>query len=852
MRRPFGGRYGHEEATAGWCIAVNRRVPQIAWYRFRVTWRRRRGGYLTVVLLVGLLGGLAMATVAAARRTQSSFPAFLARTNSSDLAVSLGSSGGQGGNGYFPDVLKQAPRLPHVKGAESAVIVIYSALVTPGGTHQFDVTAPILGSVDGAFFNHDRFTVTRGRMAKPDRADEIMVNELEAEKLGLHVGQVVNVEVDSTKTNGPQEHVDVKVVGIGVGNSGVVQDDVDRSPLIIATPAFTRPLLDCCVYGTLLLVQLDHGSRDVPIVEREFRGALPQQIGFQFQDESLTVAQAERAIKPEALALGVFGAIAAAATLVIAGQAVARQLRIGAEDLGVLRALGADPRMTASDGLAGNVGAVVIGSLLAVVVGVALSPLAPIGPVRKVGHAPGVAVDWTVLGVGLAVLIVGLGAVAIATVVRESPHRVARREQVALRGSSVVRMAGSSGLPAPAVAGIGFALDAGRGRTAVPVRSAMAGAALATIVMVTTLTFGSSLHTLVSRPALYGWNWSYALQSEGPIPPQTQTMLDHDPDVAAWSGEYFVSVQLDNQPVPAIAATTGASVAPPILSGHALDAPDQIVLGAATLAHLHKHVGDTVAASLASLGGPSTSGPSQSLRIVGTATMPAVASSGVDHTSMGTGALLATKLLPDSVLHTYGALSGPATAFVRFRDGANPTAARRSLQRITDTTNRMFAANPDFSTFGTVVALLPVQHPAEIVNYRSMGDTPAILAGGLAAGAIVALGLTLAASVRRRRRDLALLKTLGFTRRQLAATVGWQASIPAIIGITVGVPVGIALGRWLWILFAREIYAVPEPTVPVVSVVFVALGALVLANLVAALPGRSAARTPAALVLRTE
>ena len=51
-------------------------------------------------------------------------------------------------------------------------------------------------------------------------------------------------------------------------------------------------------------------------------------------------------------------------------------------------------------------------------------------------------------------------------------------------------------------------------------------------------------------------------------------------------------------------------------------------------------------------------------------TMPAVASSGVDHTSMGTGALLATKLLPDSVLHTYGALSGPATAFVRFRDGA--------------------------------------------------------------------------------------------------------------------------------------------------------------------------------------
>jgi ABC-type lipoprotein release transport system permease subunit len=133
-----------------------------------------------------------------------------------------------------------------------------------------------------------------------------------------------------------------------------------------------------------------------------------------------------------------------------------------------------------------------------------------------------------------------------------------------------------------------------------------------------------------------------------------------------------------------------------------------------------------------------------------------------------------------------------------------------------------------------------------------MGATPSLLAAGLAAGAIVALGLTLAASVRRRRRDLALLKTLGFTRRQLAATVAWQASVAVIIGVALGVPFGIALGRWLWILFAREIYAVPRPTVPVLSVVLVALGALVLANVVAALPGRSAARTPAALILRAE
>ena len=80
--------------------------------------------------------------------------------------------------------------------------------------------------------------------------------------------------------------------------------------------------------------------------------------------------------------------------------------------------------------------------------------------------------------------------------------------------------------------------------------------------------------------------------------------------------------------------------------------------------------------------------------------------------------------------------------------------------------------------------------------------------------------------------------------------VAWQASVAAAVGIIVGVPVGVALGRWLWDLFARDIYAVPLPTVPALEVVLVALGALVLANLVAAVPGQMADRTPTALALR--
>jgi ABC-type lipoprotein release transport system permease subunit len=164
---------------------------------------------------------------------------------------------------------------------------------------------------------------------------------------------------------------------------------------------------------------------------------------------------------------------------------------------------------------------------------------------------------------------------------------------------------------------------------------------------------------------------------------------------------------------------------------------------------------------------------------------------------------------------------------------------------------RVLAASNGNSVADTV-DLLPAQRPAEIVNYRTMGAMPTILAGGLAAGAVGGLGLTLVASVRRRRRDFALLKTLGFTRGQLAAAVAWQSSAIAVIGLVIGLPVGIAFGRWLWLAFARQLSAVPDPVIPAASIALAALGALLLANIVAALPGRWAARTPAAEVLRAE
>jgi hypothetical protein len=128
-------------------------------------------------------------------------------------------------------------------------------------------------------------------------------------------------------------------------------------------------------------------------------------------------------------------------------------------------------------------------------------------------------------------------------------------------------VAARSGAPVSAVAGVRFALEPGYGRTAVPVRSALADATLAVAIVVATLTFGSGLATLVSHPPLYGWNWSYALEGF-PVPPQAVSLLRRDPLVAAWSGVSFADAQIDGQTVPVLLTSTRARLTPPILSGH--------------------------------------------------------------------------------------------------------------------------------------------------------------------------------------------------------------------------------------------------------------------------------------------
>jgi ABC-type lipoprotein release transport system permease subunit len=159
------------------------------------------------------------------------------------------------------------------------------------------------------------------------------------------------------------------------------------------------------------------------------------------------------------------------------------------------------------------------------------------------------------------------------------------------------------------------------------------------------------------------------------------------------------------------------------------------------------------------------------------------------------------------------------------------------------------ATDPDADGPPTVVA---TQRPAEIVNYRSMGTTPALMALLLTIAATSALALTLIASVRSLRRDFAILQSLGFTRRQIGAAVAWQSTFTVALGVLIGVPVGIVAGRWLWDTFAHHINVPAEPTISVALILVVVAAALLLANIIAVVPRLIAAKTQTLSLLRAE
>ena len=299
-------------------------------YRSAVGWKRQRAGYLLLVLLVGLAGGVALGSVAAARRTASSFSTFLAATNPSDLMI-VPAGGGPGPEPphlaqRLTDAVRAYPQVKHVESYQAlSASFVHSGRVDG---RSLDGNVLLVSSVDGLLFNQDRLAVTSGRMADPSRVNEVMVTQGAASALGLHLGQTVTVAIDAGSHAGsaPARRIALKVVGIGLLNREVVQDQIAQFPTyIVGTPALARTLASDDKTLVYLGVQLRNGTTNVAAVERRWNST--ERFFTDFQVTSQLQAEAEQAIRPEALALGAFGLIAALAALFLGIQVIARRIR---------------------------------------------------------------------------------------------------------------------------------------------------------------------------------------------------------------------------------------------------------------------------------------------------------------------------------------------------------------------------------------------------------------------------------------------------------------------------------------------------------------------------------------------
>jgi putative ABC transport system permease protein len=356
------------------------------------------------------------------------------------------------------------------------------------------------------------------------------------------------------------------------------------------------------------------------------------------------------------------------------------------------------------------------------------------------------------------------------------------------------------------------------------------GAVVSIIALSAAYTFGASLDHAVATPRLFGQQWDAIVDGQFSGIITGALHVDDDPSFEAVAGGSYGTIVVGGTVVPAVGIDQlRGSTFPTLLEGRAPSRPDEIVLGSSTLKRIHKQVGDNVEV-------PGDTAL-RSLRIVGRSVFPAFGIGGFSPTSLGEGAALTIEGLGGSDLPPgqYSFL------LVRYTD--RPGA--ESVRRVNNACE--IAVNEE----NNLCYVLRRQAPPEISSYADVRNVPWLLTGLLAALAAATLAHGLLATVRRRRRDLAILKTLGFKRRQISATVAWQATTLALIAL-IGIPFGVVLGRWGWTALADQLGIPAEPRTPLGAIVLTIPAALILANLAAALPARSAARTRPALVLRSE
>jgi len=789
--------------------------------------RQRLATHVGLALLIGFVLGLSLFSLAGARRTQSSFPRFLREAEASTVNV--------GYVGFYDAEANRAiAELPQVERSRT---------FTSFDTFIFDDEVPeartfeATGTFDGEFFDQDRFTATRGRLPDRTRVDEVAINELAAEVSGYEVGDEVILRTYPREAAGapdfsesppePADTVVATIVGIGVFPDEVLQDEVDHITRLLLTPAFSTSVADYHTFSVQYLT-LRRGDADVAAVQAAVAEIYPPG-STTTRVTSLDTARALQATRPLAIALAAFGVVVGLAGVLLVSQAISRLLRRDRADDAALRSIGMTRAALLRTALASLIATIVAGVVLAVLFAVVASPLMPIGPVRRVEGAHHVSADLAVLGIGaviaIALLTVVTSAIAWSQLRARSTSSTTTRPPRAL-----VALAQRAALKPPTVVGVRAALSTDG--TSSSNGSVLLGAIVSIASLSAALTFGGALSDLVDRPELYGWDWDGTLLAGNgyermPVE-RLHQVLDGEELIEAWSGAYFGTDVIEGTEVPLIGIDPGSPVVPPLTSGRMVAGPDEVVLGGATAATLHRSLGDRVV-----VGGPGP-GSGREVVVVGIAVLPTLGTVHGSHTSLGVGALVVPELVPGfdrSMTGEPGAPIGPSAALVRFPDDADQAMALEQLAEIAD---------PLAGFAGQTV--FDVQQPAEITTSESIGTAPLSLAVALTLGAVTSLATALGSSIRRRRRELSILRSLGFTRRQLATTVRWQAVTTIVIGLAVGLPLGASIGHVLWRSFADQLYVVADSTTPMLALAVLTVAAIAVALLVSILPGRSATR----------
>jgi hypothetical protein len=781
---------------------------------------RRWRSVVVLTLLVAFSGAVVLALVAGARRTESSLARFEDASRSADVEFDAG------------DVTPaQVDELRKVPGVDAVAQLQQLTLISRTGpfANQF---LPSAAQIDRRFGTEiDRARLIDGREAHLDAVDELTISEGLASLLRLGVGDRISFDsfspqdvqqADATIVpHGPR--VTLKVVGVvrrplDLGGRGAT------GGVIVPTPAFLARYRDeiGSFSGAVLRVRTEHGSADVDRVTKAARRIFTSP-SFGVTSLNIEGRGAQNAIDVTTVGLYVAAAIAALAAVVGIAIALSREIALNDVNQLTLSALGLGPRSRAFAAAAIGLPVAVIGAAIAVVGAVLASPIFPIGVAAKAEPDPGIRFDGVTIGLGFLAIVVAV--VIVAAIAGLRTARATRRRAEATRPSVSARVTAEWGAPPPVAVGVRFALDRGQQRHALPVRSSLVGAGFGVLVVVAVLVFSSGLHHLVSTPAQYGWTWDlvgYDVHANpkskrdcGPI----KTHLTAERRYAAVASVCTAGIDIEGRSVTAWGfRQLRGSTQPAIVEGRAPRALDEVALGADTLAALDREVGDTVRI---------TAGHGQKqFRIVGQAVLAGIS----DPAPIADGAAFT-----GNALDALRADGGGWNFVLTLAPGADRDAAIRAQRKAA------LLGGPILSTL-----------PAEIDRVHQIRGLPLALAAFVALIALVAVGLALVSSLRRRRRELAVLKTLGFSRRQIRTTVAWQASTVAAIGLVVGIPIGLLVGAYVWHEVADELGVSAYRSWPRLALVLLAVGAFLAVNLIAAVPARRAARTRPAVVLRSE